>query len=74
MSGCYVFSMMNHCSHNNMPAVLVNSLTDAVNAGPLCPAGTMRKMDVSSVGRTTGLSLGSCVMAALRPSQLGSSW
>lgn len=57
-----------------MPIVVVNSLTDAVNAVCLCPAGTMRKMDVSSVGRTTGLSLGSCVMAALSLSPLGSSW
>lgn len=56
------------------PVFIVNSFTDAVNAVPHCPAGTMRKMDVSSVGRTTGPSLESCVTAALSPSPLGLSW
>lgn len=64
---------LKHCSHNKVSFV-VNALTDAVNAVPLCPAGTMRRKDVSTVGRTTGLSLESCVMAALSPSLLGSLW
>lgn len=46
----------------------------AVSAARLSLTGTMRRTAVSSVRRTTGLSLESCVMAVQSPSPPDSSW
>lgn len=46
----------------------------AVSAARLSHTGTMRRTTGSSVRRTTGLNLGSCVMAARSPSPPDSSW
>lgn len=45
-----------------------------VSAGRLSHTGTMRRTAVSSVRRTTGPNLGSCVMAVQSPSPPDSSW